>query len=275
MAAPSISERDVRGTSIKLMRAGSGSPLLLLRGTDASDVWLPWMDRLAERHTVIVPEHPGFGGKPMPPWLDRVSDLANFHLDLIDALDLARVHLVGTSLGGWIAADLAHRSSAGIATLTLVGAAGLRVLGHTGVDTFMQAEETGLRARFHDTARADAAVARMLAPESEDVRLQNAITIARVAWSPRLHDPHLAKWLHRIAAPTLIVWGEHDRLFPVAHGTAFHAAIPGSRLTVVRGCGHAVALENPDALVASILDHTSIQERTSVQENTGKQGSPA
>lgn len=257
MAAPSTIECDVRGTSIKLMRAGSGAPLLLLRGTDASDTWLPWMDRLAACYDVIVPEHPGFGGRPMPPWLDCMPDLANFHLDLIDQLKLERVHLVGTSLGGWMAADLAYRCCARLATLTLVGAAGLRVAGEDGVDIFLRSEEQGLRDRFHDQARADEAVARMLAPEMEDVRLNNAIAIARVAWQPRLHDPQLGKWLHRISVPTLVVWGEHDKLLSRAHADAFKSAIPGSRLAIIPNCGHAVALEQPDALVEAILDHTS------------------
>lgn len=257
MAQPEPAELDVRGTSIRLMRSGKGPPLLLLRGTDASDAWLPWMDELARSFSVIVPEHPGFGGRPAPAWLDRVSDIANFHLDLIDALALDGVHLVGTSLGGWIAADLAHRSSARLASLTLVGAAGLRLAGVDGIDIFLRTEEQGLADRFHDPAAAAAAARRMLAPESEDVRLANAITIARVAWSPRLHDPALQKWLHRITAPTLIVWGEHDRLFPLAHARAYQAAIAGASLRVVPDCGHAVALEKPDALVAAIVGHAS------------------
>lgn len=256
MTAPSSVDCDVRGTSIKLMRGGKGPPLLLLRGTDASDAWLPWMDRLAERHEVILPEHPGFGGKPMPPWLDSVSDYANFYLDLIDKLALDRVHLLGTSLGGWMAAELAHRSDRKLASLTLVGAAGLRVEGVDGIDVFLRTEEQGLRDRFHDAAKAEAAAARMLTPECEDVRLQNAVSIARVSWAPRLHDRQLAKWLHRISVPTLLVWGEHDRLFPMAHAEAWRDGIPGAKLTVVKGCGHAVALEQPDALVKAVLDHT-------------------
>ncbi len=257
MQSPIAADLNLRGTAVKLMRAGAGSPLLLLRGTDASDAWLPYMDVLAEQHALIVPEHPGFGGKPMPPWLDRLSDMANFYLDVIDELNLTGVHLVGTSLGGWIAAELAHRSSAKLASLTLVGAAGLRVPGVEGVDIFLRSEEQGLRDRFHDTGRADEAIARILSPATEDVRLANAIAIARVAWNPRLHDPHLAKWLHRIKVPTSIIWGEHDRLFPPAHGRAFHESILGSRLTIVPACGHAVALDKPDALVASILDFTA------------------
>ena len=257
MTLPSISECDVRGTTIKLMRAGSGAPILFLRGTDASDVWLPFMSRLAETHDVIVPEHPGFGGKPRPPWLDRVGDLACFYLDLIDQLGLSNVHLIGTSLGGWIAADLAHRSCEKLASLTLVGAAGLRVPGSEGLDVFLIGEEAALRGSFHDEARAAEAAARLLAPETEDFRLANAITIARVAWEPRLHDPDLAKWLHRIKVPAQIVWGEHDRLFPLAHGLAYRDEIPGARLRTISGCGHAVALEQPDAFVSAILEFTA------------------
>ena len=210
------------------------------------------MDRLAERFDVIVPEHPGFGAKPLPSWLDRVPDLGCFYLDLIDELGLDRVHLVGTSLGGWIAADLAARSSQSLASLTLVGAAGVRVVGQTGVDLFMMGEEDGLRARFHDATAAEATAARLLAPETEDVRLANAITIARVAWAPRLYDPHLEKWLHRIKAPTLVVWGANDRVLPPVIAAEWGRRIPGARVEIVPDCGHWVAHERPDALVAAV-----------------------
>ena len=260
MAEPSTTQCNVRGTSIKLMRArpsaATREPLLLLRGTDASDDWLPYMDELAARFDVIVPEHPGFGGKPMPRWLDCVGDLANFYLDLIDVLALGRVHVVGTSLGGWIAADMAHRYSDKFATLTLVGAAGIRIPQVDGIDLFMRSEEQALQDRFHDLVIADAVSARMLTAANEDVRLANAITTARVAWNPRLHDPQLAKWLHRIQVPTAIVWGEHDRILPVAYARAFEQAIPGASVSIVRGCGHAVALERPDAFVAAIYAST-------------------
>ena len=251
---------DVGGTSIRLMRAGRGEPLLVLRGTDASDDWLPWMDRLAERFDVIVPEHPGFGARPLPPWLDKVSDLACFTLDLIDTLELSRVHLVGTSLGGWIAADLAMRSSQQLASLTLVGAAGLRLRGETGVDLFMMGEEEGLRARFHDQAAAERAAGRLLAAETEDVRLANAITIARVAWQPRLYDPQLEKWLHRVKVPTLIVWGEHDRVFPRSYALEWGRRIGGARVEIISDCGHAVALERPDVLVDTLIGFLSEQK---------------
>ncbi len=262
MAAPSTTDCNVRGTSIKLMRAGSGRPLLLLRGTDASDTWRPYMDKLAERFDVIVPEHPGFGGKPMPGWLDRVDDLAHFYIDLIDTLRLDGVHLAGTSLGGWIAADIAHHTPRAVTALTLVGAAGIRVPEVDGMDVFLRTEEAGMRDRFHVATIAEAEAARMLVPETEDVRLSNAITIARVAWNPRLHDPQLAKWLHRIKVPTLIVWGENDKVLPKAYANAFRQGIPGSIVTIVPECGHWVAHEKPDDLVKAIFAFAGSHRRT-------------
>lgn len=249
MTGHSTATVDVRGCPIRLMRAGRGEPLLLLRGTDASDDWLAYMDRLAEHFDVLVPEHPGFGAKPAPAWLDTVSDLAAFHLDLIDALGLTGVHLAGTSLGGWIAADLAARDCHKLASLTLVGAAGVRVKGHAGVDLFMLGEEACLRARFHDQAKAEPHVTRMLRPETEDIRLSNAITIARVSWQPRLYDPHLEKWLHRVKVPSLVLWGEHDRVLPKVHAELWGRLLQQARVDILPGCGHAVALEQPERLV--------------------------
>jgi pimeloyl-ACP methyl ester carboxylesterase len=103
-----------------------------------------------------------------------------------------------------------------------------------------------------EAGAADAAVARLLAPATEDVRLANAITIARVAWAPRLYDPHLQKWLHRIKVPTLVVWGEHDRVLPPAIAAEWGRRIPGAKVEIVPGCGHWVAHERPDALIAAI-----------------------
>src|ERR1700736_3257019 len=118
----------VRGCRIRLMRGGAGSPLVVLHGASGANV-LPFMQQLAQKFDVIAPEHPGFGESDTPDWLDNIHDLAYFYLDLLAALGLDRVHLVGISLGGWVAAELAVRDTGRLASLTLVGAAGLHVNG--------------------------------------------------------------------------------------------------------------------------------------------------
>src|ERR671936_241749 len=141
---------------IRLMRGGAGAPLLLLHGGGGFGIWLPSMARLAKKFEVIAPEHPGFGESDMPIWLDTIGDLANFYLDFLDQLDLRGVHLVGSSLGGWIAADLAVRNATRLASLTLVAAAGIHVKDVAQVDTFLSNEEQRIRDLFYNPELAEA-----------------------------------------------------------------------------------------------------------------------
>ncbi|HEY5208332.1 MAG TPA: alpha/beta fold hydrolase [Stellaceae bacterium] len=239
---------------IKVTRGGAGAPILFLPDASVGAAWLPFHDRLAVRNAVIVPEHPGYGGGDAPPWLDRVADLANFYLDLLDQLDLPPVHLVGASLGGWIAAELATRNTSRLATLTLIDPWGLRVAGTSGIDPFVTGDEQALRDLFADPKAADGVVARMLAPEAEDALLKGKTVTAKLAWQPRLHDPHLVKWLHRIDVPTQIVWGEADRVLPVAYGAAWRRAIIGARLVIVAGAGHLPHIEKPGETAGAVTD---------------------
>jgi pimeloyl-ACP methyl ester carboxylesterase len=251
MSEHSTSFATVRGCRIRLMRGGEGAPLVMLHGASGA-MWLPFMDRLKRRFDVIAPEHPGFGESDTPDWLDNIHDLAYFYLDFLSELKLTGIHLVGLSFGGWIAAELAVRSTARLASLTLGGAAGLHVPGVAQMDAFLGSDEERLRAFFHDPKRADEMIARVLRPELEDVALKNRATMAKLAWRPRDHDPHLAKWLHRIDVPTLLVWGDHDRLFPAELARTYQRLIPGARLAVIPACGHALHIEKADEFVTAL-----------------------
>jgi pimeloyl-ACP methyl ester carboxylesterase len=252
MTEPTVSKISVRGCSIASRRTGSGRPLLLLHGAADAGQWLPYMDDLAARHAVIAPEHPGFGASDTPAWLDTIPDLANFYLDLIDQLDLHDIDLVGHDLGGWIAAELAVRNPRRLASLTLVAAAGIHVPGVAQTDPFLRTDEQRIRDHFHDPARADAMIAHLLRPELEDANLKNQTTTARLTWQPRGYDPHLAKWLHRIALPTLLVWGANDRLLPPAYASAWQKLIPGAQIVVIPDCGHLPHVEQSAAFMAAL-----------------------
>jgi pimeloyl-ACP methyl ester carboxylesterase len=249
----------VRGCRIRLMRGGAGDPLVVLHGASGA-AWLPFMQKLAQKFDVIAPENPGFGESDIPDWLDNIHDLAYFYLDLMDELKLDGVHLVGLSLGGWIAAELAVRSTRRLASLTLAGAAGLYVAGVEQMDAFLRTEEQRLRDFFHDPKKADEMIARVLHPDMEDIALKNRTTVAKLVWQPRDHDPHLAKWLHRIDVPTLLIWGDHDRMFPKEHALAYQRSIPGAKVVIVPECGHVPQIEKPDAFVAGIESFLGTQK---------------
>src|SRR5215210_269165 len=118
-----------RDASVRLLRGGAGAPLLYLHGAVGLPGWLPFFEQLAERHEVLVPEHPGFGKSDNSAWIRNVPDLAMYYLDFLDGLRFEKVHLVGHSLGGWIAAELAIRNCSKVASLSLVAPAGIRMRG--------------------------------------------------------------------------------------------------------------------------------------------------
>jgi pimeloyl-ACP methyl ester carboxylesterase len=237
----------VRGTRIRMLRGGNGPPLIFLHGASGHVGWLPFLDRLSRSFDVLAPEHPGFGSSDDPPWLDRTSDLAYFYLDLIEALKLDRVHLMGTSLGGWTAAELAVRNTSKLASLTLVCAVGIVADGVPMDDIFRMSAEENARRFYCDPERVKR---RVDALATADVRAatKNRSTVVRLGY-PRFLNPDLAKWLHRIDTPTLLLWGENDGLVPPKFGQAYGQLIPNSELVVIPRAGHAPFEEQPDAFL--------------------------
>lgn len=241
------------GCKIRWMRGGKGAPLLFLHGAAGASAWLPFMDQLAQHFDVIVPEHPGFGRSETPKWLDTVGDLAYFYLDVIAALKLDGVCLVGTSLGGWIAAELAVRDCHALKSLVLSAPAGIHVKGLSKGDSFMWSPEQTTRNLLHDQALAEKILAQPRSDEQQLAEMKNRLMMAKLAWQPRFYNPHLHKWLHRIAVPTLILWGADDRLIPAGYGPAFKELIPGSRLEVILACGHLPQIERTDIWTKRIV----------------------
>ena len=243
---------QVNGCAIEVLRGGSGPKLLFLHGAGGASDWAPYMDRLAERFEIAVPSHPGFGRSDTPGWLDSMSDLAFFYLDALETMGLDDAHVVGNSLGGWLACEIAVRSAARMRSLTLVGAAGIPVEGVPMGDIFLWSPENRVRNVYHDQAIAEARLARNPSEEEADIALKNYFTTSRLAWSPRFCNPDLPKWLHRIRIPTMILWGAEDKVFPPAYGEAYAASIPGSQLRIVPECGHLPHQEKIDAFLDAV-----------------------
>jgi pimeloyl-ACP methyl ester carboxylesterase len=255
MIEPMLSTVTIRGAAFPVKRAGVGPTMVMLHGTGGAPRFLPAMQALARQFEVIVPQAPGFGGTAAPDWLQSISDLAQFYLEFLEMFDLRDVHLVGLSLGGWVAAELAVRNASRLASLTLMGAPGIKAPGFEPRDpTAHRSEEQAVREIYFDTKLADDAVARAFAPANEAVRRANQRIVALLAGQHRYHDPQLQRWLHRIRIPTLILWGENDRVFPLACGETWRDAISGARLVVLPRCGHLPIQEKPDEFAACVAE---------------------
>jgi pimeloyl-ACP methyl ester carboxylesterase len=240
---------ELNGCRTHLRRAGKGQPLLFLHGASGAPVIMPFMRTLAASFDVLVTEHPGYGRSDEPEWLENIHDMAYFYLDFLQKLDLKDVVLVGSSMGGWIAAEVAVRDTSRLKSVVLVSPAGLSAPGVLPADIFLLPPEDMVRALFLDQKLAEARLAEPVTPESIDMALKNRHTTARLAWEPRLHDPHLAKWLHRIDVPVTIVWGEQDRILPVGLAAEFKKHLPGAKLEIIPNCGHLPHAEKHDQFV--------------------------
>jgi pimeloyl-ACP methyl ester carboxylesterase len=242
-------ELKVRNVSIRLHHAGRGPMVLFLHGAGGLPQWLPFFDALAEHHELLVPEHPGFGGSVDPPWIRSMADLAMFYLDLVEEARLDRVHLIGNSLGGWLAAEILIRDRSRFKSLVQLAPAGIRVKGVPRGDNFIWGPEEAVRNLYHDRSFADRILALTPDDAQMDVMLRNRFTVAKLGWQPRWFNPDLEKWLHRIKLPALIVWGDDDKIMPPQYAALWHERLPDARLVMVEACGHLPHVEHA-ALVA-------------------------
>jgi pimeloyl-ACP methyl ester carboxylesterase len=244
---------EIGGCRINLRRGGAGAPLLYLHGASGAPAIMPFMEKLAASFDVLVPEHPGFGLSDEPEWLENIHDLAYFYLDVLDRLDLRDVLVVGSSIGGWLALEMAVRSIARLRALVLVAPAGIAVPGVQPADIFLWSPEELVRNLFHDQKLAEARLAEPVTPEQVDVALKNRHTTARLGWEPRFHDPFLHKWLHRVTVPVQIVWGENDRILPVPYAHAFKKLLPHAEIEIVPASGHLPQVEHADRFCDGVL----------------------
>jgi pimeloyl-ACP methyl ester carboxylesterase len=248
------SELKVRGVAIRLYRAGRGPTVLFLHGAGGVPLWLPFFETLAEHYEVWVPEHPGFGGSDDPAWIRSMPDLAMFYLDLIEQAGLDHIHLIGNSLGGWLAAEILIRDRARFASLVQLAPAGIRVNGVPCGDNFIWGPEEAVRNLYHDQSFADRILALPPDEAQMDVMLKNRFTAAKFGWQPRWYNPDLEKWLHRIKLPALVVWGDDDKIMPPAYAALWRERLPDARLVMIEGCGHLPHVEHAATVAGHVGD---------------------
>jgi pimeloyl-ACP methyl ester carboxylesterase len=250
---PPILRHKVGDVSVRMMRAGKGSPVLFLHGAGGFPIWGPFFDKLAAQHEVIVPEHPGFGDSDNPSFIRNVGDMAMYYLDFLEALGVGKVHIAGHSLGGWICAEVAVRNCSNLASLTLIAPAGVRIKGLPCGDNFIWSLEESARNLFFNQKFADAMLALTPSEEDMDRALANRFMAARLGWEPRWFNPALERWLHRVQVPTQIMWGAQDKLFPADYAKAWAKSIAGAKVEIIPECGHIPTVEKADVAAGTIL----------------------
>ena len=243
---------NVGGTGVTLLRSGSGPPLLVLHEELGHPGWLAWHAGMAQDHSLLLPVHPGFGQLPRADWIANVRDLAGFYSRMLREMALGPVDVIGFSLGGWIAAEMAAADAGQFRRMVLVAPTGVRPPEGEILDLFILTARAYLDASVHDAAATPefASLYGEETPEQfeawEDARAESA----RLAWKPYMHNPSLPNLLEGVLGlPTLIVSGREDRIVPVSAGHAYNRAIAGSELLVLDKCGHRPEIEHTSEFV--------------------------
>ena len=239
------------GIKCEVERRGKGKPLLLLHGEEALEKEAAFVDDLAKRFEVIIPSPPGYGSSERPLWITDPHDLAFVLHDLVDQLKLTETTVVGFSVGGWIAAEMATIDDAFISKLVLVDPVGIRLGAPTDrdiSDVWLLHPDKVAKLKWHDLEKGK----RNFAAMPDDVLAviaRNTETTARFCWNPYMHNPKLKHRLHRIGVPTLLIWGEHDGIVKTDYGKGYAALIPGAKFTAIPAAGHLPHIEQPAAFM--------------------------
>jgi pimeloyl-ACP methyl ester carboxylesterase len=248
---------NVNGADIVLFTGGSGEPLVFLHGAGTASGF-NFSASWARKFKVHLPYHPGFGESPDSAAITSIDDYVLHYLELMDHLKLDKVLLVGLSAGGWIAATLAAQNSHRLKKLVLVGPAGLRVPEHPTTDIFRLKPDELPAYLANDLSVLAPFVPQPGTPEFLDFLVNDyheMSSFARLAWE-RPYDPNLGKWLHRISVPTLLLYGEKDRITPAAQSKTWAGLIPNATVHIVKDAGHLVLDEKAEAPEA-VLDFLS------------------
>ncbi len=264
---------------IQLRRGGTGDPLVYLHSAAGEGEGLTFLNDLAEHFTVYAPMFPGFNESEGIEQIDDMEDVVFYLLDLFDRLTLDAPHIVGLSLGGWMAAELATRYPDRLSSLVLINPAGLYIEGDPIKDIFGRSPAEMAKDLFADQshpmaqmmnqmdkAMSDASALKNIPFELIAPQLKSQAAAARIGWNPYLHNPKLRKRLHRIKVPTLVIRAESDTLIPAAHCRAYADEIPGAELVEVANAAHMVVLEQPAELAAIINEFVTTP---SVSKTTG------
>jgi pimeloyl-ACP methyl ester carboxylesterase len=244
----------VGDNELQVITGGTGKPLLVLHGELGFPGWLKWNAALAAKRTLCIPLHPGFGKSPLADWIMDARDLASFYSRFIREQKLAPMEVIGFSLGGYLAAEMAIANAAQFTKMVLVGATGMRPPSGEIMDMFTVTARTYLNKNVVDTQGEEF---RKLfggeqTPEQYEAWEEARAETARIAWRPYMFTQSMEHLLGNVAGlPTLVVWGRHDPVTPLSVGELYSKKIVGAKL-VTLDCGHLPEVERTDDFIREV-----------------------
>ena len=246
-----------RGARVRVLEGGAGAPLLYLHGAGGLFPENPFLDALARRYRVLAPEQPGWGESEGEDLLEDMLDFALHGWDVAAALGLETPHVVGHSMGGMIAAEMAAIAPHDLSKLVLVGAAGLWMDEHPIPDVFALLPHEYPKVLFHDPEKGSALLTGGLDFTNLEALAEFYIANQkRMAQAGKILFPipnrRVSKRLYRVTAPTLLVWGESDRLIPPAYAEQWRKLLPDARVETIGEAGHMVPYEQPERFVEAV-----------------------
>ena len=244
--------------NVRVVDGGAGDNLIYLHGEDGFTEWTPTLDQLARHFHVYAPSHPGVGGSQGLEHLDDLWDLVLFYEELMDALGIGRAaNLVGHSYGGMLAAELAAHRPDRVSRLVLVNSLGLWLESDLVTDFFILTLDERRESLWYDPG-CDAAEAYLAQPSDPEEKMESDLTrtetlaaVGKFIWP--IPDRGLHKRIHRLTMPTLLLWGDSDRIVPAKYGEAFQRLIPNSSLKLIEKCGHLPQEERPAEFLDAVL----------------------
>jgi pimeloyl-ACP methyl ester carboxylesterase len=255
MKAQSVETR--RGARCRVLEAGSGLPVVFLHGAGGLLADNPFLDRLAARYHVFAPELPGYGESTGEELLEDMLDFTLHGWDVVSALGLSRPHLIGHSMGGMIAAEMAAIAPHDVDRLVLVAAAGLWIDEHPIPDIFALLPGQLVELLFQDPDKGQTLLTGGV--DFSDMEAFKAFYLGqqrRLAMAGKILFPipnrRVSKRLYRVTAPTLVLWGEADRLIVPAYAQQWARLIAGATVEMIPNAAHMLPYEQPEAFVSAV-----------------------
>lgn len=240
------------GTELRLMRAGKGTPVVVLHRDIGTLEHLAFYDALAEQHDVLIPIHPGYSDGPRPDWIRSLRDIAALYRIMLDGLGVRNAALVGLGFGGWIAAEMASMAPSDVSRLVLAGPMGVKPPDGDILDQALISYIEYARAGFHDPTAFERNYGAVLST-AQLVHWDLCREMSfRVAWKPYMYSDSLPHLLAGVRAPALVIHGDHDQIVPASASALYAERLPNATLQTIAAAGHLIEMEQPKALASVI-----------------------